>query len=156
VSRFEIRRVAHRKLLRDAMTSPARPNQSRSLRLYARLLELYPPSFLERHRAEMLQNFADLENAAEPKAKLWLLIGKDLVISLISQSFRSRLFRYVISVVTVWMLLFIIGYFFYGPTRPSALACFRRLSARDAGHVHRDTFLRNAAKQHFALFQVAV
>ena len=26
-------------------------------RLYARLLELYPPAFLERHRAEMLQNF---------------------------------------------------------------------------------------------------
>jgi len=45
------------------MTRPGR--QSRSLRLYARLLELYPPSFLQRHRAEMLQNFADLEDAAE-------------------------------------------------------------------------------------------
>jgi hypothetical protein len=101
---------------RDAMTSPARPKQSRSLRLYARLLELYPPSFLQRHRAEMLQNFADLENAGEPKAKLWLLIGKDLAISLSSQSFRSRLGSYVTSVFVVWMLLFSIGYFFHGPT----------------------------------------
>jgi hypothetical protein len=64
----------------------------------------------------MLQNFADLENAGEPKAKLWLLIGKDLAISLISQFFGSRLGRYVISVFAVWMLLFIIGYFSYGPT----------------------------------------
>jgi hypothetical protein len=97
------------------MTSPARPRQSRSLRFYARLLELYPPSFLQRHRAEMLQNFADLENAGESKAKLWLLIGKDLAISLISQFFRSRLGRYVTSVFVVWMLLFVIGYFSYGP-----------------------------------------
>jgi hypothetical protein len=96
--------------------SSARPQQSRSLRLYARLLELYPPSFLQRHRAEMLQNFADLEDAAESKARLWLLIGKDLAISLISQFFRSRLGRYVISAFVAWMLLFAIGYFFYGPT----------------------------------------
>jgi hypothetical protein len=98
------------------MTSPARPKLSWSLRLYARLLELYPPSFLQRHRAEMLQNFADLENEAEPKAKLWLLIGKDLAISLFSQSVRSQLGRYVTSVLAVWMLLFIIGYFFHGST----------------------------------------
>jgi hypothetical protein len=37
------------------MARPARQKQSRSLRLYARLLELYPPAFLQRHRAEMLQ-----------------------------------------------------------------------------------------------------
>jgi hypothetical protein len=86
------------------------------LRLYARLLDLYPPSFLQRHRAEMLQNFADFEDAAESKARLWLLIGKDLAISLISQFFRSRLGRYVIAVFITWMLLFAIGYFFYGPT----------------------------------------
>jgi hypothetical protein len=98
------------------MTSPARPKQSRSLRLYVRLLELYPPSFLQRHRAEMLQNFADLEDAAGSKARLWLLIGKDLAISLFSQYFRSRLGRYVTSVFVVWMMLFAIGYFFYGPT----------------------------------------
>ena len=98
------------------MTSLARPKQSRSLRLYARLLELYPPSFLQRHRAEMLQNFADLEGAAETKERLWLLIGKDLAISLTSQFFVSRLGRYVTSCFVVWMLLLAIGYFFYGPT----------------------------------------
>jgi hypothetical protein len=98
------------------MTSPARLNQSRSLRLYARLLELYPPSFLQRHRAEMLQNFADLEGAVESKAKLWLLIGKDLAMSVIAQFFGSGLGRYVIAVVLVWMLLFVVGFFFFGPT----------------------------------------
>jgi hypothetical protein len=61
---------------RDAMTRPARQKESRSLRLYARLLELYPPAFLQQHRAEMLQNFTDLEGAAESKAPLWLLIRK--------------------------------------------------------------------------------
>src|SRR5262245_52580423 len=63
------------------MTGAARQKESRSLRLYARLLELYPPAFLQRHRAEMLQNFADLEDAAASKAALWLLIGKDLTMN---------------------------------------------------------------------------
>lgn len=98
------------------MTNPARLKQSRSLRLYARLLELYPPSFLERHRAEMLQNFVDLEDAAESKARLWLLIGKDLAMSLASHFFGSRLGHYVIAVLVTWILLFVIGYVFYGPT----------------------------------------
>jgi hypothetical protein len=35
------------------------PQASSTERLYARLLELYPPAFLQQHRAEMLQNFAD-------------------------------------------------------------------------------------------------
>ncbi len=98
------------------MTSPVRLEQSRSLRLYARLLELYPPSFLQEHRAEMLQNFADLEDASESKAKLWLLIGKDLAMSLMSQLFGSRLGHYVIAVLVTWLLIFAIGYFVYGPT----------------------------------------
>ncbi len=98
------------------MTRPARQKESRSLRLYARLLELYPPAFLQRHRAEMLQNFADLEDAAASKAQLWLLIAKDLTMSLISHFFASRLGRYVIAVLVTWILIFAIGYFFYGPT----------------------------------------
>ena len=64
----------------------------------------------------MLQNFADLEAATASKSRLWLLIGKDLAISLVSQFFRSRLGKYVISVLVAWMLLFAIGSF-YGPTR---------------------------------------
>jgi hypothetical protein len=98
------------------MTCPARLKQSRSLRLYSRLLELYPPSFLQRHRSEMLQNFADLEDAATSEAQLWLLIGRDLTMSLISYFFSSRLGRYVIAVVAVWISILVIGYFFYGPT----------------------------------------
>jgi hypothetical protein len=98
------------------MASSAQLKQSRSLRLYAWLLELYPPSFLQRHRAEMLQNFADLEDAAESKAKLWLLIGKDLAMSLVAQFFGSQLGRYVIAVVVVWLLIFVFGYFLHGPT----------------------------------------
>jgi hypothetical protein len=98
------------------MSQPTRQNESRSFRLYARLLELYPPAFLQRHRAEMLQNFADLEGAAASKPALWLLIGKDLTMSLVSQFIASRLGRYVIGVFVAWALLFAIGYFFRGPT----------------------------------------
>ena len=98
------------------MTGPARHKESRSLRLYARLLELYPPAFLQRHRAEMLQNFAYLEDATTSKTALWLLIGKDLTMSLIPDFFASRLGRYVIAVFVTWILLFGIGYFVHGPT----------------------------------------
>jgi hypothetical protein len=98
------------------MASAAQSKRSRSLRLYARLLELYPPSFLQRHRAEMLQNFADLEAAAESKTRLWLLMGKDLAMSLVAQFFGSQLGKYAIAVVVVWLLIFVVGYFLYGPT----------------------------------------
>ena len=98
------------------MTRPARQKGSRSFRLYAWLLELYPTAFLQRHRAEMLQNFADLEDAATSKAGLWLLIGKDLTMSLVSHFFASRLGNYVISVLVAWILIFTVGYFRYGST----------------------------------------
>ncbi|MBV9533242.1 MAG: hypothetical protein JO283_19805 [Bradyrhizobium sp.] len=78
-------------------------------------MELYPPLFLQRHRAEMLQNFADLEDATDSKAKLWLLIGKDLAVSFMSQFFESRLGHYVIAVVVTWILIFAIGYVFHRP-----------------------------------------
>ncbi len=98
------------------MTGPARQTESRSLRLYARLLHLYPPAFLHAHRAEMLQNFADLEAAAASKAALWALMGKDLTMSLVSHFVRSPLGRYVIGVIVAWMLLFTVGYFARGST----------------------------------------
>jgi hypothetical protein len=100
----------------DGMTSPTRQKESRSSRVYAWLLELYPPAFLQRHRAEMLQNFADLEDAAASKSELWLLIGKDLTMSLISHFFASRIGRYVIGVLVAWILLFTIGYSRRGST----------------------------------------
>jgi hypothetical protein len=98
------------------MASAPRHKESRSLRLYAQLLELYSPLFLQQHRSEMLQNFADLEDAAASKTALWLLIGKDLATSLMSEFFGSRLGHYVIAVLVTWILIFAIGYFFYGPT----------------------------------------
>jgi hypothetical protein len=98
------------------MTRPAPENESRSLRLYARLLALYPPAFQQRHRAEMLQNFADLEAAASSQRTLWLLIGKDLTMSLISHFLASRLGQYVIGVFVAWGLIFAVGYFRYGST----------------------------------------
>jgi hypothetical protein len=52
--------------------------------MYRLFLELYPPEYLQEHRAEMLQNFEDLERASSSKAALWLFIGKDLMISLIT------------------------------------------------------------------------
>jgi len=98
------------------MTRPEQHTPSRSLRVYARLLNLYPPAFLQQHRDEMLQNFADLEEAATSKAALWLLIGKDLTMSLVSQFFASQLGGYVIAVLVTWMLIFVIGYFTHGST----------------------------------------
>lgn len=97
------------------MTGPAHPTPSLSLRLYARLLELYPSSFLQRHRAEMLQNFADLEDAAGSAAKLWFLIGKDLTMSLSSHFSTSRLGRTANGVCIASAALFAIGYLFHGP-----------------------------------------
>src|SRR2546423_12117469 len=72
--------------LRDAMANSGRNTGSRSLAVYAFLLQLYAPAFLARHRAEMLQNFEDLENASSSKAALWLLVGEDLMLSIISRN----------------------------------------------------------------------
>lgn len=83
---------------------------SRSLAIYALLLRLYPREFLQQHRAEMLQNFADLEQAASSTAALWLLIGKDLMMSLIATYAKSRLTQYVIGVLVAWALVFAIGF----------------------------------------------
>jgi hypothetical protein len=65
--------------------------RSRSLAMYALLLELDAPEFLARHRAEMLQNFEDLENTLSSKTTLWLFIGKDLMFSLISRNIPKSL-----------------------------------------------------------------
>src|SRR5205085_4281465 len=66
------------------MTGSRRNTRSRSLAVYAFLLQMYAPEFLSRHRAEMLQNFEDLENASSSTAALWLLIGEDLMLSFFS------------------------------------------------------------------------
>jgi CubicO group peptidase (beta-lactamase class C family) len=63
----------------------ARTRRTRSQAVYGFLLGLYAPEFLARHRAEMLQDFEDIENASSSKAALWLLIGRDLMLSFFSR-----------------------------------------------------------------------
>jgi CubicO group peptidase (beta-lactamase class C family) len=83
------------------MAHTGRNTRSLSLAVYAFLLGLYAPEFLARHRAEMLQNFEDLENASSSKASLWLLIGKDLMLSLISRNIPKSLWGHAAPVVIV-------------------------------------------------------
>src|ERR1700709_2090220 len=60
--------------------------RTRSQAVYGFFLGLYAPEFLARHRAEMVQNFEDLENASSSRAALWLLVGKDLLLSITSRN----------------------------------------------------------------------
>jgi hypothetical protein len=62
---------------------------SRSLAIYGLLLALYPRPYLHRHRAEMLQNFQDLEQVSPSKPALWLFLARDLVVSLRPQFTRT-------------------------------------------------------------------
>jgi hypothetical protein len=79
--------------------------RSRSLAIYESLLVLYRRAFLERHRAEMLQNFADLEQALPSKVALWLFIGKDLIISLRAHRIKSLWGRTLIILLVLAALL---------------------------------------------------
>jgi hypothetical protein len=71
------------------------------LAIYVVLLELYSPEFLTRRRAEMLQNFGDLENGSSSNAVLWLLIGRDLMFSLISRNIPESLWGQIVLMVIV-------------------------------------------------------
>jgi hypothetical protein len=62
---------------------------SRGLVIYTLLLQLYPPAYLRRHRAELLQNFQDLERAMPSRVALWLFIARDLAVSLGSELTRT-------------------------------------------------------------------
>src|SRR4029450_1563544 len=92
----------------------------RSLVVSALLLELYAPEFLAQHRAEMLQNFEDLENASSSKAALWLLIGEDLMLSLISRNIpkslwgQTALMFIVLAVVLAVLRAFTSQHYFMG------------------------------------------
>ena len=80
--------------------------RSRSLAVYGFLLRLYAPDFLARHRAEMLQNFEDHENASSSKAALWLHMGEDLMLSLISRNVPKSLWGRTSPVVVVLVAVF--------------------------------------------------
>lgn len=57
--------------------------------MYRLLLWLYPAPYLRQHRAEMLQNFQDIEAASPSTISLWAFILKDLVVSLRTHFRRS-------------------------------------------------------------------
>jgi len=83
------------------MAQTSQNTRSRSLAIYAFLLRIYAPDFLARHRAEMLQNFEDLETASSSTAALWLLIGEDLMRSLISRKIPKSLWGHAAPIVVV-------------------------------------------------------
>jgi uncharacterized membrane protein len=94
--------------------------RSRSLAIYAFLLELYAPEFLEQHRAELLQNFEDFENASSSNAALWLFIGEDLMISLISRNIpksfwgQTTLMFLILAIVLAVLHIFTSHQYFLG------------------------------------------
>src|ERR1700755_3225023 len=79
----------------------ARTRRTRSQAVYGFLLGLYAPEFLARHRAEMLQNFEDLENASSSRAALWLLVGKDLLLSIVSRNMHKSIWVHAAPAVVV-------------------------------------------------------
>jgi CubicO group peptidase (beta-lactamase class C family) len=88
------------------------------LAVYGFLLGLFAPEFLARHRAEMLQNFEDLENASSSKAALWLLIGEDLMLSLISRNIPKSLWGHTAPMFIVFAIVLAIWRAFAYDTAP--------------------------------------
>jgi CubicO group peptidase (beta-lactamase class C family) len=84
----------------------ARTRRTRSLAVYGFFLRLYAPEFLARHRAEMLQNFEDLENASSSKATLWLHIGRDLMLSMISRNIPKSIWGHAVPAFMVLAAVF--------------------------------------------------
>ena len=71
------------------MPQPAQRGGSGSLAIYGLLLQLYPRTYLQRHREELLQNFQDLEQELPSSAAVWWFIGRDLAVSLRSELSRT-------------------------------------------------------------------
>ena len=88
------------------MVHTGRNIRSRSRAVYGFLLGLYAPEFLARHRAEMLQNFEDLENASSSKAALWLLIGEDLMLSFISRQIPKSFWGHTAPILAMLAVVF--------------------------------------------------
>jgi len=98
---------------------------SRSLAIYGLLLELYPRPYLQQHRAEMLQNFQDLEQETPSKSALWLFIGRDLLVSLQSQ-FTRTLWGQTAMVVLVLAIVLVYTEYHAAVARrhPTEACCF--------------------------------
>lgn len=97
---------------------------SRSLAIYGLLLELYPRPYLQRHRAEMLQNFEDLEQDSLSKPALWLLIGRDLVVSLRSHFTRTLWGQAAMVVLVLAIVLVYTEHHAVARRHPTEACCF--------------------------------
>jgi hypothetical protein len=84
----------------------ARIRRTHSQAVYGFFLRMYAPEFLARHRAEMLQNFEDLENASSSKAALWLLIGEDLMLSFFSRKIPKSFWGHTAPIFAVLAVVF--------------------------------------------------
>ncbi len=77
---------------------------SRSLAVYGLLLKLYPRQYLQQHRAELLQNFEDLEQASQTTIALWRFTARDLIGSLGSQLVKTLSGQTAIVVIVLAVL----------------------------------------------------
>jgi hypothetical protein len=115
-----------------------------SLGIYALLLKLYAPEFLEQHRAELLQNFEDFEKASPSNAALWLFIGKDLMISLISRNTpkslwgQTALMFIILAIVLAVLHAFTSRHYFLG----AATVCYGFVIGWFAGWMGKRASLR--------------
>jgi hypothetical protein len=106
------------------MAQAEQSRTSRSLAIYGLLLELYPRPYLQQHRAEMLQNFQDLEQASPSKAELWLFIGRDLAVSLRSQFTKTFWGQTTIVVLVLAILLLYTERHAVARRHPTEACCF--------------------------------
>src|SRR5215469_7903640 len=97
---------------------------SRSAAIYGWLLALYPRPYLLQHRAEMLQNFHDFEQASPSKTGLWLFLARDLTGSLWCQFNRTLLGQTAIVVAVLAILLGYTEHFAVARLQPTASCCF--------------------------------
>ncbi|HEX6508766.1 MAG TPA: hypothetical protein VF221_14145 [Chloroflexota bacterium] len=97
---------------------------SRWLATYGLLLELYPRPYLQRHRAEMLQNFQDLERASSSKSALWLFLARDLAVSLRSQFTRTLWGQTAMVVLVLAVVLVYAEHHAVARRHPTEACCF--------------------------------
>jgi hypothetical protein len=94
-----------------------RGRRSGSLVIYRLLLELYPRTYVRRHREELLQNFQDLEQELPSKAALWCFIARDLAAS-IGSEFTGTFWGQTTIVFTILSLMLAVAHRYPGKQEP--------------------------------------
>lgn len=108
-------------------------SRSRSLAIYGLLLDLYPRQYLLQHRAEMLQNFQDFEQASPSKAKFWIFLAKDLAISLRSQFAKTLWGQTAVVLLVLAIILIYTARFGVAAERLTEASCFGYIPGWFAG-----------------------